>query len=55
MLKVVDNAVKVAYEGMKERLSGWRFIAEKKLQLMFMHKDTWLPDETIDALKRICG
>ena len=49
MLKVVDNAVKVAYEG--ERKIEWMEVYCGEKSTTIYTKDTWLPDETIDALK----
>ena len=49
MLKVVDNAVKIAYEG--ERKIEWMEVYCGEKSTTVYTKDTWLPDETIDALK----
>jgi len=49
MLKVVDNAVKIAYEG--ERKIEWMEVYCGEKSTTIYTKDTWLPDETIDALK----
>ena len=49
MLKVVDNAVKVAYEG--ERKIEWMEVYCGEKSTTIYSKDTWLPDETIEALK----
>ena len=49
MIKVVNQAVKIAYSG--ERKIEWMevYCGEKATQVY--DKDTWLPDETIEALK----
>ena len=49
MLKVVDHAVNIAYNG--ERKISWMeiFCGEKSIRVY--GEDEWLPDETIDALK----
>ena len=52
MIKVVDNAVKIAYEG--ERKIEWMEVYCGEKATNVYDKDTWLPDETIEALKRIC-
>ena len=49
MLKVVDNAVKIAYEC--ERKIEWMEVYCGEKSTTIYTKDTWLPDETIDALK----
>ena len=49
MLKVVDNAVKIDYEG--ERKIEWMEVYCGEKSTTIYTKDTWLPDETIDALK----
>ena len=49
MLKVVDNAVKVAYEG--ERKIEWMEVYCGEKSTHVYTKDTWLPDETIEALR----
>ena len=49
MLKVVDSAVKIAYEG--ERKIEWMEVYCGEKSTTIYTKDTWLPDETIDALK----
>ena len=49
MLKVVDNAVKIAYEG--QRKIEWMEVYCGEKSTTIYTKDTWLPDETIDALK----
>ena len=49
MLKVVDNAVKIAYEG-KRKIEWMEVYCGEKSTTVYT-KDTWLPDETIDALK----
>ena len=49
MLKVVDYAVKIAYEG--ERKIEWMEVYCGEKSTTIYTKDTWLPDETIDALK----
>ena len=49
MLKVVDNAVKIAYKG--ERKIEWMEVYCGEKSTTIYTKDTWLPDETIDALK----
>ena len=49
MINVVNHAVKIAYSG--ERKIEWMevYCGEKATQVY--DKDTWLPDETIEALK----
>ena len=49
MINVVNHAVKIAYSG--ERKIEWMevYCGEKATQIY--DKDTWLPDETIEALK----
>ena len=49
MLKVVDTAVKIAYEG--ERKIEWMEVYCGEKSTNVYTKDTWLPDETIEALK----
>ena len=49
MLNVVDNAVKLAYEG--KRKIEWMEIYCGEKSTKVYEKDTWLPDETIEALK----
>ncbi len=49
MISVVDNAVKVAYGG-KRKISWMEVYCGEKSTKVYT-KDTWLPDETIDALK----
>ena len=49
MLKVVDNAVKVAYEG--ERKIEWMEVYCGEKSTTIYSEDTWLPDETIEALR----
>jgi len=49
MIKVVNEAVKVAYSGKKQIEWMEVFCGEKATKVY--GKDTWLPDETIDALK----
>ena len=49
MIKVVDEAVKIAYSGSKKIEWMEVFCGEKATKVYT--KDTWLPDETIDALK----
>ena len=49
MIKVVNEAVKIAYEGNKKIEWMEVFCGEKATKIY--SKDTWLPDETIDALK----
>ncbi len=49
MIKVVDEAVKIAYDGTKKIEWMEVFCGEKATKLYT--KDTWLPEETIDALK----
>ena len=49
MIKVVNEAVKIAYKGSKKIEWTEPFCAEKATKIH--SKDTWLPDETIDALK----
>ena len=49
MLNVVDNAVKIAYEG--KRKIEWMEVYCGEKSTKVYEKDTWLPDETIEALK----
>ena len=49
MLKVVDSAVKIAYEG-KRNIEWMEVYCGEKSTTVYT-KDTWLPDETIEALK----
>jgi len=49
MLDVVDNAVEKAYEGSKKISWMEVYCGEKSTKVY--DSDTWLPDETIDALK----
>ena len=49
MIKVVDEAVKIAYDGTKKIEWMEVFCGEKATKVYT--KDTWLPEETIDALK----
>ena len=49
MIDVVDNAVNIAYDGAKKISWMEVFCGEKSTTIY--DKDTWLPDETIDALK----
>ena len=49
MLDVVDNAVEKAYEGAKKISWMEVYCGEKSTQVY--DADTWLPDETIEALK----
>ena len=49
MIDVVDNAVKVAYNGSKKISWMEVYCGEKSTKVY--GEDTWLPDETIDALK----
>ena len=49
MLNVVDNAVKLAYDG--KRKIEWMEIYCGEKSTKIYEKDTWLPDETIEALK----
>ena len=49
MIKVVNEAVKIAYKGHKKIEWMEVFCGEKATKIY--SKDTWLPDETIDALK----
>ena len=49
MIKVVNEAVKIAYKGNKKIEWMEVFCGEKATKIY--SKDTWLPDETIDALK----
>ena len=49
MIKVVDEAVKIAYDGTKRIEWMEVFCGEKSTQVY--DADTWLPDETIEALK----
>tara|TARA_B100000768_G_scaffold36884_2_gene35543 strand:+ start:1485 stop:2738 length:1254 start_codon:yes stop_codon:yes gene_type:complete len=49
MIAVVNNAVERAYEGSKKIEWMEVFCGEKATNVY--EKDTWLPDETIDALK----
>ena len=49
MIKVVNEAIKIAYKGNKKIEWMEVFCGEKATKIYT--KDTWLPDETIDALK----
>ena len=49
MIKVVNEAVKIAFKGSKKIEWMEVFCGEKATKIY--SKDTWLPDETIDALK----
>ena len=49
MINVVDEAVKIAYEG-KRKIHWMEVYCGEKATKKY-NKDTWLPDETIDALK----
>ena len=49
MIDVVDNAVETAYKGDKKIAWMEVFCGEKSTQVY--DADTWLPDETIEALK----
>ena len=49
MINVVDEAIKIAYGGKKKIEWMEVFCGEKATKVY--GKDTWLPDETIDALK----
>ena len=49
MIDVVDSAVKVAYKGSKKISWMEVFCGEKSTNVY--DQDTWLPDETIEALK----
>ena len=49
MISVVDNAVEKAYSGKKKIEWMEVFCGEKSTNVY--SKDTWLPDETIEALK----
>ena len=51
MIKVVDEAVKIAYDGTKKIEWMEVFCGEKATKVYT--KDTWLPEETIDALKEV--
>ena len=49
MIKVVNEAVKIAYSG-KRKIEWMEVYCGEKATNIY-DKDTWLPDETIDALK----
>ena len=49
MISVVDEAVKIAYGG-KKKISWMEVYCGEKATKKY-NKDTWLPDETIEALK----
>ena len=49
MIKVVDNAVKIAYDG-KKKIEWMEVYCGEKATTVY-DKDTLLPDETIEALK----
>ena len=49
MINVVDNAVKIAYGGKKK--IHWMEVYCGEKSTTIYDKDTWLPDETLDALK----
>ena len=49
MINVVDSAVKIAYGG--EKKIHWMEVYCGEKSTTIYDKDTWLPDETLDALK----
>jgi isocitrate dehydrogenase len=49
MINVVDNAVKIAYGG--EKKIHWMEVYCGEKSTTIYDKDTWLPDETLDALR----
>ena len=49
MINVVDNAVKIAYGG--EKKIHWMEVYCGEKSTTIYDKDTWLPEETLDALK----
>ena len=49
MIKVVNEAVKVAY-GNKKKIEWMEVFCGEKATKVYS-KDTWLPEETIEALK----
>ena len=49
MINVVDNAIKIAYGG--EKKIHWMEVYCGEKSTTIYDKDTWLPDETLDALK----
>ena len=49
MIDVVDNAVNIAYDGAKK--ISWMEVYCGEKSTTIYDKDTWLPDETIEALK----
>ena len=49
MINVVNQAVKIAYSG--ERKIEWMEVYRGEKATQVYDKDTWLPDETIEALK----
>ena len=49
MINVVDNAVKIAYGG--EKKIHWMEVYCGEKSTTVYDKDTWLPDETLDALR----
>lgn len=49
MIDVVDNAVNIAYDGAKK--ISWMEVYCGEKSTTIYSKDTWLPDETIEALK----
>ena len=49
MINVVNNAVKIAYGG--EKKIHWMEVYCGEKSTTIYDKDTWLPDETLDALK----
>ena len=49
MINVVNEAVKIAYKG-KKKIEWMEVYCGEKATKVYT-KDTWLPDETIDALK----
>ena len=51
MLNVVDSAVEKAYKGSKKISWMEVYCGEKSTKVY--DPDTWLPDETIDALKAV--
>ena len=49
MINVVNNAIKIAYGG--EKKIHWMEVYCGEKSTTIYDKDTWLPDETLDALK----
>ena len=49
MIKVIDNAVETAYGD--EKMISWMEIYCGEKSVETYGNDTWLPDETIDAIK----